>query len=464
MNDWLSPQSLIGLTLTFAFLALAWRRPSRAVWVYLVLGATPPAIQIGAFAGRTISMGLLLAEVLATVLIALWLVNRRTGRLLKTPFDLPLVCFAGVVVASLVAAQLVPDPRVADRVTLAVSLGQVLLVLWPIGVYFASAEMITTTDLLRRIERTIVVLAFGQALVPFVPVAYEPYFAWVWTFALFASPFALAMAFETRSILLRLVYLVVILAPLVRGVVTGKAFLYAFVVVSATTILWLRASRLAVAAAGVVTITLLLSLALVGDDAFSPFQDLVEKERAQASYGGRAGRVQLAIDALSVWQEAPVLGVGPGNSYVYMLQRSVIGTPHNQYLNILTEFGLVGLLVWCWFLVAVFRTALHVYRTTLDRARRTFLLGSLGAFAGMVVGSITGDFMIHSIRNSGLELFQGFYLQWILLGGIVSAAALERQARTRPAAVAPPAGRWAQRRIVRPPRWAAARGRVPSST
>jgi hypothetical protein len=43
----------------------------------------------------------------------------------------------------------------------------------------------------------------------------------------------------------------------------------------------------------------------------------------------------------------------------------------------------------------------------------------------MVVGSLTGDFMVHSVRNGGLELFSGYYLQWVLLGALVSVARFE---------------------------------------
>ena len=102
-----------------------------------------------------------------------------------------------------------------------------------------------------------------------------------------------------------------------------------------------------------------------------------------------------------------------------MLQRSPIGTPHNQYLNILVEFGIVGLVAWLVFLVAAWRTGLRIYRDATHPVHRSFALGWLGMFAGMVAGGVTGDFMIHSIRNGGIELFSGYYLQWVLLGGLV---------------------------------------------
>jgi hypothetical protein len=144
-----------------------------------------------------------------------------------------------------------------------------------------------------------------------------------------------------------------------------------------------------------------------------------------------------------------------------MLQRSPIGTPHNQYLNILVEFGLVGLVAWLVFLVTAWRTGLQVYKTASDPAHRVFALGWLGMFAGMVTGGITGDFMVHSIRNGGIELFSGYYLQWLLLGGLAAIPAIERRRQT--ADLAPAAARprfWRATVPRREPAPALVRGRV----
>ena len=56
------------------------------------------------------------------------------------------------------------------------------------------------------------------------------------------------------------------------------------------------------------------------------------------------------------------------------------------------------------------------------------LVGGLrsGLIGAIVVGGMFGDFMLPSIRNGGLELFALFYVQWILLGILVSMTAIER--------------------------------------
>jgi O-antigen ligase len=320
---------------------------------------------------------------------------------------------------------MLPDHRM-DLSGPAVAGAQLLLVLWPIAVYLAAAEFITKTEQLQWLQKAMIVLALAQLITPLTPDTWSAYLGWVWTFGLFASPFALAATFGTRSWTARVFYLGVTLVPFVRGVQIGKAFLYFYVAAAVGTILWLRASRLVAVGAAAIAAVALATVVVAGDHVLTdPVDSLLAKEQKQMSYGGRSGRGQLALDALSIGQEAPILGVGPGNSYIYMLQRSPIGTPHNQYLNILVEFGLLGLTAWLVFLAVTFHTGLRIYRAATIPAHRTFALGWLGMFAGMVVGGVTGDFMIHSIRNGGLELFSGYYLQWVLLGGLVAVHRLE---------------------------------------
>lgn len=430
MSAWLNPLSLGALAVTLVVLAIALQRPVRGIQLYAVLGAAP-LLQLGAFSGRTISQGLMMAESLATVLFVVWFFRRSSRPRARAPFELPWLLFALVALTSQFAVMLLPDHRVEPSAW-AVAAAQLLLVLWPIGVYLATAEFVTSTGHLQWLQRAVIGLATAQLVAPFLPPAWRPYLGWVWTFGIFASPFALAAAFTARRVPARLFLVAVAVLPFVRGVQDGKAFLYLYVAAGVGTILWLRSSKL-VAVAGATLAAVVLVAVVVGDDVTRPVRALVDQEQRQMSYGGRSGRGQLALDAVAIWQEAPLLGVGPANSYIYMLQRSPIGTPHNQYLNILVEFGVLGLAAWLAFLAFVLRTGLRIYRQTAHPAHRTFVLGWLGMFAGMVVGGVTGDFMVHSVRNGGIELFSGYYLQWIMLGGLVAVDRLERAARRQTA-------------------------------
>ena len=142
----------------------------------------------------------------------------------------------------------------------------------------------------------------------------------------------------------RIFYVGVAVLPFGVGIGTGKAFLDRYVAAAVGTIMWVRASRLVAVGAGAVAAAALIGVIVAGDQLFTkPVQDLLDKERNQSSYGGSSGRGALALDALSIWQEAPFLGVGPVTATSTCSSARQSERPTTSTLNILVEFGLLGL-------------------------------------------------------------------------------------------------------------------------
>jgi O-antigen ligase len=236
---------------------------------------------------------------------------------------------------------------------------------------------------------------------------------------------------QTRSITKKTWWLLVTLAPAVYGIQLEKAFYYGYVAVSCGIILWFAARRVVVALLPLALAAYVIAVPLASSSLTPGFvRHLVHEEEQQQSLGGTGGRDRLILDGLGIWSRAPVLGVGPGNNYPYMLRYSAIGTAHNQYVNILMELGAVGLACFVVFLCQALRLGLRLWRTARVPSHRKLVLAWLGIFGGFLIGGFFGDFMLPSIRNSGLELFAEFYVQWIVLGLIVSASAIERKYRT----------------------------------
>jgi O-antigen ligase len=117
-----------------------------------------------------------------------------------------------------------------------------------------------------------------------------------------------------------------------------------------------------------------------------------------------------------------------------MLRYSTLGTAHNQYINVLMELGVVGFVCLALFASQALRVGLRLWRTAREPAHHKLALAWLGLFSAMLTGGFFGDFMLPSIRNGGLELFAYFYVQWILLGLVVSASSIERWNLNRAAA------------------------------
>lgn len=422
MASWLTFGTVLGLAVTVGFTALAFRSLPGAVYAFALLGAVP-WVRVGAFSGNEIVQSLLLVEVLATALVGVWLLRRGSKALAActvVPFNKWLLLLIPASLLSLTSGFAWIDHTVPQRnVKGLVSLGQLLLFVWPIAIYVVAADQVRNLGWIRRFERSILLLASPQAVMFFFPRTAD-YLAWSVNFGLIAAPLAWARFGRECSGIRRAALAALVALPLLQGLRAGKAFLYVYVVLSILVISWVRGGRKLAVAAMVVGVTMLVVQLIPGSDIiFAPIQWLVDVERTQQSWGGRAGRLALAMDAVAVWSGHPILGVGPGNSYPYMLRYSVIGTPHGQYANLLVELGLVGATLFVAFVVGVLRFGARIVRARNHPEAQVFLLGWFASFVAWSFCSLAGDYMLHSIRNGGLEMFSGFYLQWVFLGAAV---------------------------------------------
>ncbi len=414
---WFSLQSLIGMAIGAAFMVVAIRHLERGLACYAVLGALP-FFQVGAFSGNDFVQGMPLAEVLATALFGVWVLQHHRWPIGTVHgFERWLLLLLPAAILSLASGIAWLDHDVPQQnVKLSVSIGQILLFAWPMAVYFVTSRLVERMPPIEQWTKYVMWLALPQVILLSVP-ASRPYLSWSIYFGLIAAPLAFARAtYETnwrKAILLCLFGV----PALLEGLWTGKAFLYGYIVVAALTIAALRAKRalwLALPALGLVACLILL--VPEGTPLPGPLEGLLEEEVSQQSWGGRTGRGALMEDALNIWARYPVFGVGPANSYPYMLRYSLLGTPHSQYADLILECGVVGLGIFVVFIAATLRHGLLAVARPGDRERDIFLVGWIGSFSALSILSITGDYMLHSIRNGGIEMFTGFYMHWIFLG------------------------------------------------
>lgn len=433
MSGWSSPATIGGLLLAVVFFAVSYADIRKGIVLFTALGAVR-GLQVGAFSGSEITQGLLLAEVLATVLMAAWLMRGSAAgkRFTSVPLNVPLLLLLPVSVLSLFVGFTWFDPTVpVQNMKLSVSVGQILLLVWPIGTYLVAAHGVDDDKTVRAVRTTIVVLALPSLGLLVAPSNIASYLEWSVTFALPASSLCFAEFFYSRSFIRRLGLLIITFAPVLYGFASGKAFYYAYVVVSSVVIAGLMSPRMfwrlaPVGLAAYVVFVPLVSGSLVP----GVLERAIETEESQQSLGGTGGRDRLIVDGLSIWSRHPVFGVGPGNNYPYMIRYSSLGTAHNQYVNVLMELGIVGFVCFAAFAFRAVRMGLRVWRSARSPLHQHVSLAWLGVFGAMLVGGMFGDFMLPSIRNSGLELFSIYYVQWILLGVMVGISTLQRGQQT----------------------------------
>lgn len=429
--SWTSPVTLIGLVAAVAFSALAYYDTRRALVVVTGVGALQH-VQIGSFSGQQMVQGLLPIEVLVTALIGMWVVRRRLlqrSPLVRCSFMWPLFLLIPASFLSLAVGFTWFDPTIPlDHMKLSVAGGQIVILLWASGLCFVVANAADNQATIRQICRVILWLASPAILLVVVPFEARRFLDWTMVFALPAASLAAAEFFDTTSVVRRAWLALLVVAPLAYGLATDKAFFYVYVVISTLVIVALRARRMLLPLAMVAIAGYLLVSAAVADSMVPSFvQGLIRNETAQQSLGGRGGRGQLILDGLRIWARYPIAGVGPGNNYPYMLRYSTLGTSHNQYVNLLMELGLIGFACFAVFAVRASLSGWRLWRRARDPFHRRLALAWLGLFAAMLAGGFFGDFMLPSIRNGGIELFGLYYVQWIVLGLVVAATALERR-------------------------------------
>ncbi len=121
-----------------------------------------------------------------------------------------------------------------------------------------------------------------------------------------------------------------------------------------------------------------------------------------------ANRVSIFKDTLHMWSSRPVLGYGSGTfdlvypTFQSFVVDSVINHAHNDYLELLSETGLIGAGLIAWFLVLVYRKASKQLRPG-AKTSDSVLIAVLAGITGLLVHSLV-DFNFHIPANAALFL------------------------------------------------------------
>lgn len=131
-----------------------------------------------------------------------------------------------------------------------------------------------------------------------------------------------------------------------------------------------------------------------------------------------ASRFAIAKDSLHMFTGRPILGWGLGTfSLVYPKYQSfysifLVNHAHDDYLEALTETGLVGFTAVVWFIVLLYRTSLRKITDWPNEPRAGIRLAALVACTGILVHSLS-DFNLHIPGNAALF----FVLSWVATAG-----------------------------------------------
>src|SRR5207245_11414154 len=83
-------------------------------------------------------------------------------------------------------------------------------------------------------------------------------------------------------------------------------------------------------------------------------------------------RINIWQDAIAIWQRSPYMGVGAGNFQFFDLAygTDVVGVAHNQFLSVLAEMGVQGLICLLLIIIMIGRLAYKLFNSAIFPIRR----------------------------------------------------------------------------------------------
>lgn len=126
-------------------------------------------------------------------------------------------------------------------------------------------------------------------------------------------------------------------------------------------------------------------------------------------------RLKLWKEAMAITEDFPITGTGPNTYSIvapsYKSQASTGFYPHNSYLHMAAEIGLLGVGTFLLTILTLFIVVLRKIWNTKDKFQRALLAGFLAGLFG---------FLGHSIVDTNLFAMQLSMLMWIVMGIIVA--------------------------------------------
>lgn len=182
-----------------------------------------------------------------------------------------------------------------------------------------------------------------------------------------------------------------------------------------------------VAALMTVIITLLLVAALWGPLYKSLYTDQV----AEGSVGGSTGRTTLWERTLSTIAPSPWLGSGPAGYALALVQfyPNDALSAHSNYIDVITQSGVIGMAFFVWFLAAALLTGWRVQRRLKARGDAfgtALATGIVAGVIGLLVAMALGDWFIPFVYNQTIAGFDHTVVSWFCIGMLVALDAMTR--------------------------------------
>jgi O-antigen ligase len=161
------------------------------------------------------------------------------------------------------------------------------------------------------------------------------------------------------------------------------------------------------------------------------FDDIVSTIWGMTLDKGDLKRLDIWGQSLDLFSRHPVLGTGPAGYAVhfwnlYMGSDAAMST-HNNYMDVLLQTGVVGTLVFAWFLLALVVAGWQARSAWRSGFNGGFAHGAFAGLIGMLVAMAQGDWFIPFVYNQTIAGFRYTVHSWVFLGFLVSLALIRQR-------------------------------------
>lgn len=166
---------------------------------------------------------------------------------------------------------------------------------------------------------------------------------------------------------------------------------------------------------------LLAGLAVVGIFQFSAIYEEIIIWTQHYTVTSRLATYPILFDLIKA---SPMLGLGPGNYPYYTVFYPIMGwyvrfNSHSNYVDLLAQTGIVGLVLFGWLMWEVTRLAWRLKSGVQDGFNRGYVYAALGGIVGTLFSGFLGDWFLPFIYNISTSGFRTSVFFWVFLGGLV---------------------------------------------
>lgn len=431
----LGERATTGLLVALLLALLAVLCLSQPAWGALAIIPAALLLPLEFSTGTAVSLNPVTLLVIA-LLGLLALTRLRQGRLQRTAANRPLLLFLLAGLLSLLVGNALWDPFVPRGPNfILVQLAQWAIFALSAGAFWLGGNLIPDEKWLRRLTFLFLMLGGLLALLWNIPGLATPLSKWI-TMAIIRAPFWVLLAGLAAGQLLfnqslRLPARLGLL--LILGTVAAYALVFQqdaasnWIGIAAVlfVLFWLRWPRW--------RWPLLLALLLLAASGLL-FRGLWTFAGGDVEWELSGGsRLSLIERVVEVTLRNPITGLGPAAYrayshmkplvYLHIVWVQPLVSSHNNYVDLFSHVGLLGLGLFGWFVVALARSALRLRARFQDDFRAGYVNGMLAVGAGALVLMALADWILPFVYNIGFPGFQASVLVWLFLGGLAMLSA-----------------------------------------